>query len=181
MIFKPLRISGAFEVLLEPHADTRGLFARTYCAKEFSDNGLNTSWVQSNMSISTNAGTIRGLHFQRQPHTEIKIVRAQKGRVWDVLLDLREGSASFGQHMSITLDAATRNAVYIPAGIAHGFQTLEDNCELQYVHSSPYVPEAEGGIHALDPELGIKWPLTVTTQSPRDLELPFFKGTPSIC
>lgn len=181
MIFKPLSIHGTFEILLEPYKDPRGLFARTYCAEEFSAHDLNTSWVQSNMSISKSAGTIRGLHFQRQPHTEIKMVRAQKGRVWDVLLDLREGSASFGQHMSITLDADTRNAVYIPAGIAHGFQTLEDNCELQYVHSSPYVPEAEGGVQALDPELGIKWPLTVKAQSPRDLELPFFKGTSSIC
>lgn len=175
MIFRALQIAGVYEVLLEPLGDTRGLFARTYCQKEFAASGLNTSWVQMNMSISANAGTIRGFHFQREQHAEIKLVRSQKGKIWDVLLDIRKGSSSFGKHISLTLDADKRNAVYIPKGIAHGFQTMTDNCELQYLHSSFYNSEAEGGVQALDPDLKIKWPLPIDMRSERDLKLPFLK------
>lgn len=168
MIFKPLSLDGAFEILLEPRGDARGSFARTFCAKEFAAQGLNTSWVQMNMSVSADAGTLRGLHFQRPPHGEIKLVRAQRGRVWDVLLDLRAGSASFGQHIALILDSETRNAVYIPKGVAHGFQSLTDDCELHYLHSEFYAPEAEDGVQALDASLGIAWPLPVTVRSERD-------------
>ena len=116
-----------------------------------------------------------GLHFQRNPHDVIKLVRSQKGKVWDVLLDLREGSVSFGKHVSVILDAETRNAVYIPVGIAHGFQTMIDDCELQYLHSSLYAPQTEIGVKALDAELCINWPLPVSEMSDRDSKLPFLK------
>lgn len=172
MKFNPLPLSGTYEITIEPHGDARGIFARIFCEKEFMAYGLNTGWAQMNISFSTYAGTMRGLHFQRPPHAEAKLVRALRGRAFDVILDLRRGSPSFGRHASVILDSAVRNAVYVPAGFAHGFQTLTDDCELQYFHSGTYQPEAEGGVQALDPSLAIGWPLPTTHRSPRDEALP---------
>jgi dTDP-4-dehydrorhamnose 3,5-epimerase len=172
MNFTPLPIDGAWEITLERRGDARGWFARGYCDAEFAANGLNTAWVQCNQSFSAAPGTLRGLHFQRPPHAEIKLVRALRGRVLDVMLDLRAGSRTLGRHVAVTLDAERMNAVYIPAGCAHGFQTLTDDCELLYAHSAAYAPEAEGGVDACDPALGIEWPLPVAARSPRDAGLP---------
>lgn len=172
MIFRELDLPGAFEVLPEPRGDARGSFARIFCAEEFAAHGLNTTWVQMNLSVTRDAGTMRGLHFQRAPNAEAKLIRAIRGRVHDVLLDLRQGSAGFGKHVAVVLDAEQRNAVYVPQGFAHGFQTLTDDVEMTYAHSAFYAPQAEGGIQALDPALGIEWPLPVTQRSPRDEALP---------
>ncbi|MEP1329427.1 dTDP-4-dehydrorhamnose 3,5-epimerase family protein [Pseudophaeobacter sp.] len=172
MKFIPLALTGAYEVQLEPRRDARGLFARTYCAAEFAQHRLNTSWPQMNMSVSLGAGTVRGLHFQREPAAEIKLVRCLRGRALDVIVDLRSGSRTYGQHLALELCAETRNAIYIPKGFAHGFQTLEEEVELQYLHSTPYAPGHEGGISPTDPDLAIAWPLAIHQMSERDMALP---------
>jgi dTDP-4-dehydrorhamnose 3,5-epimerase len=175
MIFKPLSFDGAFEVLLEPHGDARGFFSRFYCDEEFARHGLNTHWMQMNLSFTLGVGTLRGLHFQRGTAAEVKLVRCLRGRVYDVIVDLREGSDSFGQHVSIELDAEQRNSIYIPRGFAHGFQTLEDEVELQYFHSQRYSPTQEGGVHLMDSHLAIDWPLPPAQMSERDRNLPALK------
>ncbi len=180
MIFRELPLSGAYEIALERRNDSRGFFARTYCDAEFTAHGLNTIWVQMNLSFSTAKGTLRGLHFQREPAGEVKLVRCLRGRVWDVIVDLRTGSGTFGQHCAVALDADTHNAIYIPKGFAHGFQTLEPDCELQYSHSAAYRPGHEGGISALDPGLGINWPLPPANMSDRDRDLSPLKDCPPL-
>jgi dTDP-4-dehydrorhamnose 3,5-epimerase len=172
MIFNPLSLDGAFEVLLEPQGDKRGFFSRFYCEKEFSRHGLNTDWVQMNLSLTRGLGSLRGLHFQRGSAAEIKLVRCLRGRAYDVIVDLREGSNSYGKHVGIELDAERRNSIYIPKGFAHGFQTLEDEVELQYFHSQPYSPNQEGGVNLMDSDLAIYWPLPPAHMSGRDKRLP---------
>lgn len=172
MIFRDLAIPGAFEVLPETRGDARGSFERIFCADEFGARGLATIWVQMNLSVTRGAGTLRGMHFQRPPHAEVKLIRAIRGRVHDVIVDLRAGSPTFGRHVAVVLDADLRNAVYVPAGFAHGFQSLTDDAEMIYAHSAAYAPGAEGGVQALDPALGIDWPLPVAQRSPRDEGLP---------
>lgn len=172
MKFTPLALSGAYEVTLAKHGDARGFFARIFCEEEFAQAGLNTRWVQMNMSHSTAKGTVRGLHFQRDPMAEVKLVRCLRGVVCDVIVDLRAGSKSYGRHCGVTLEATSGNAVYIPKGFAHGFQTLTPDAELQYFHSAPYAPGYEGGVNPLDPELAIDWPLPAVCVSDRDRDLP---------
>lgn len=172
MIFRPLPLPGAFEIEIAPHEDARGLFARIFCEKEFSARGLTTRWVQMNVSLSRAAGTLRGMHFQRPPAAEVKLVRCLRGRALDVIVDLRRDSPGFGRHCALTLDPERRNAIYIPEGFAHGFQTLAPDTELMYFHSAAYAPEHEGGVNALDPALGIDWPLAPVNLSARDRALP---------
>lgn len=172
MKFRPLSLPGAVEVSLERREDPRGFFARIFCEAEFKQAGLNTAWVQMNMSHSVAKGTLRGLHFQREPASEVKLVRCIRGAVWDVIVDLRAGSDSYGQYCAVTLEASTGNAIYIPKGFAHGFQTLTAEAELMYFHSAAYAPDHEGGINPFDPGLGIDWPLPAANVSDRDRELP---------
>lgn len=172
MIFESCNIKGAYEITLEKHGDDRGFFARVFCEREFEALGLTKKWSQINISYSQAKGTLRGLHFQRAPATEVKLVRCVKGKVLDVFLDVRAQSATFGQHDAIVLDAEVKNSVYIPAGCAHGFQTLSDDAELLYFHSHAYEPGLEGGVNPLDPALNISWPLPVSQMSVRDQSLP---------
>ena len=179
MKFRALQIEGVFAVDIKPIGDDRGYFARTFCTEEFGNNSLCTRWAQMNMSFSQTAGTLRGLHFQRAPASEVKFVRCISGRILDVILDLRRGSKSFGHHVTIELEGDRKNAVYVPIGCAHGFQTLSDNVELQYFHSHAYAPDLEGGVNPLDPDLGIKWPLPIAQISDRDNALlPFSECEP---
>lgn len=171
MKFEPLPLSGACEIDIERRGDDRGFFARFFCTETFAGQGLNTNWVQMNLSFSAACGTLRGLHFQRPPHAEVKLIRALSGQAHDVIVDLRAGSATYGQHCAVRLCSQRRNAIYVPAGFAHGFQTLSDDVELQYFHSAAHAPESEGGVHALDPALGIAWPLPPRQMSPRDQAL----------
>lgn len=180
MKFIPLSLSGAYEVQLEPRSDERGFFARMYCDDEFAANGLNTNWAQINMSHSVEVGTLRGMHFQRSPHREVKLVRCLRGTVADVIVDLRSESDTYGKHVTIELSGDLRNAIYIPEGFAHGFQTLKSNSELQYFHSSPYTPSSEGGVNPLDPALAIDWPLEPRNLSERDTTLPRLKDVPPL-
>ncbi|MFK5997133.1 MAG: dTDP-4-dehydrorhamnose 3,5-epimerase [Rhodobacterales bacterium] len=174
MNFEPLTINGAYKITPKKLGDNRGAFARVYCAETFAAHGLNTEWVQMNTSINAAKGTLRGLHFQRPPHAEIKLVRCVRGRVCDVFVDLRKTSPDFGKVCTVTLDSAALETVYIPAGCAHGFQTLTDDVELHYCHSQPYHPEHEGAVNPTDPALAINWPLPVSIISERDKNHPAF-------
>ena len=174
MIFEPLAIDGAYKITPKKRGDSRGAFARVYCAQEFANYGLNTDWVQMNTSINAAKGTVRGLHFQRAPFAEIKLVRCVRGRVLDVFVDLRKNAPSFGHVCSVMLDSDALETVYIPAGCAHGFQTLTDDVEMHYCHSQPYKPEYEGAVNLTDPALAIDWPLPISTISERDQNHPPF-------
>lgn len=176
MIFTELPLAGAFAIDVEPRSDERGLFARTVCAEEFGRHGLSTVFVQSSVSWNRQAGTLRGLHFQAAPHEEEKLVRCTAGRVFDVMVDLRPGSATHGRWTAVELDAGGRRAVYIPGGFAHGFMTLEPDSELLYQMTTPYVPGAARGLAWDDPDVGIVWPAGEKILSDRDRELPGLAG-----
>jgi dTDP-4-dehydrorhamnose 3,5-epimerase len=168
MIFTPTPLSGSYVIDLEPFSDDRGWFARFYDEKEFQQIGHDKKWVQFNHSFTKNKGTLRGMHFQLPPYREIKMVRCVAGTVYDVIIDVRTDSDTFLQWFGTELSAANKKMLYIPEGFAHGFQSLTDDCELIYLHSEFYVPNAEGGIRYNDPKVAINWPLPVHTLSPRD-------------
>lgn len=180
MIFTPAPIAGSYMIGLEPFKDERGWFARYYSKDEFGQIGHTKEWVQMNHSVTFKKGTVRGMHYQVAPHREIKMVRCIVGSVFDVIIDLRAGSATFLQWFGIELSAENKKMLYIPEGCAHGFQCLTDSCELLYHHSEFYTPAAERGIQCQDPRIGIKWPLPVAGLSPRDQQHPLldehFKG-----
>ena len=168
MIFHQTKLQGAYIIDLEPFRDERGLFARSFCQKEFSQIGHHKAFVQYNHSKNTQRGTLRGLHYQTPPYTEIKLVRCIKGRIFDVLVDLRKNSVTYLQHIAVHLSEENMRMIYIPEGFAHGFQTLEDNTELLYHHSAFYHPEAERGLRYDDPVLRIEWPLHPSVLSEKD-------------
>ena len=172
MKFLRTAFDGVFIVEPEPRRDERGFLARTYCERAFSANGLNTQWVQQNHTQTFGLGSVRGLHWQAEPHPEIKLVRCLAGRVLDVIVDLRPNSPTFGRSLTEELSAQNMRALYIPAGFAHGFQCLADACELFYLMSDNYIGELARGIHCLDPKLSISWPFPVINLSPRDASLP---------
>jgi dTDP-4-dehydrorhamnose 3,5-epimerase len=159
---------------MEPISDERGSFARTWCRKEFAEQGISVEMVQANVSLTREAGSLRGLHFSWPPSQEAKLVRCGQGRVFDVALDLRPDSPSFLSHTSAVLDSAAGNALFIPAGLAHGFQTLEDDCEILYLMSDYFRPDLADGVRFDDPSFGIDWPLAVTTILDRDRTYPDF-------
>lgn len=165
-------LAGLTVIRQKPHEDARGTFSRLYCADEFRAIGMIRVISQINHSLTRRKGTVRGLHFQRPPHAEVKIVQCLKGEVFDVAVDLRRGSATFLHWHGERLSAADRNALYIPGGFAHGFQALSDDCELLYLHAGAYVPESEDAINAADPQLGIAWPLPMAGLSERDRSHP---------
>lgn len=168
MKFIPTALDGAF--IIEPTfiQDDRGSFMRTYCKREFKEINFSAEWVQLNHSISLKRGTIRGMHFQNPPFGEVKLVRCIVGSVYDVIVDLRKGSKTFLQWIGVELSSNNKRMLYIPRGFAHGFQTLEENCELIYHHSEFYDKAAEDGVNYNDPIIGINWPLDVTVISERD-------------
>lgn len=169
MRFTELFLSGAFRVEAEPYVDERGAFARTYCAREFADHGLEPLAAQANLSCNTARGTLRGMHLLRPPASEAKLVRCVRGAVYDVIVDLRPSSPTYLRHVVLELSAASRVAVYVPRFFAHGFQTLEDHSEVVYQMSDFYAPGLEFGLRYDDPALGIRWPLRVSAISARDL------------
>jgi dTDP-4-dehydrorhamnose 3,5-epimerase len=158
MIFQETAINGAWIVAPEPIEDERGLFARTFCAEEFQARGIDIRVAQCNTSFNARAGTLRGLHFQAEPHGEAKLVRCTQGAIYDVAVDLRPDSPSYRRWFSVELTAANRRAFFIPEGCAHGFQSLRDASEVLYQMSTPYVPGAERGLRWDDPAFGVKWP-----------------------
>ncbi len=172
MIFHQSPIAGCITIELEFHKDTRGRFGRTFCAEEFAIAGLETKWVQMNSSRTSVRGTVRGLHYQRGRHAEVKVVRCTSGAIFDVAVDLRMGSATFGMWTAAELTSESGAMFYVPKGCAHGFQALTDDAEVAYMCSAPYSPDNEGGLLATDPGLAIDWPLPVLSLSTRDAAMP---------
>jgi len=171
MIFTPTDLAGAFVIDIEAHQDERGFFARSWCENEFTDHGLNPCIKQCNISFNHLKGTLRGMHYQADPHGEVKLVRCTKGAIVDVIIDVRPDSPTYKQHFSIELNADNHRMLYIPEGFAHGFQTLEDNTEVFYQMGSEYVPDSACGIRWNDPIFGIEWPAVAKrTISQRDQE-----------
>jgi len=167
-------LEGAAEIECSPHRDNRGWFTRYYCQEELEEINSDLKIVQINSSLTKLAGTIRGLHLQKSPYEEDKIVRCIAGKIYDVILDNRKESNTFGQWHGVVLDSEKMNMVYVPKGFAHGFQTLVSNCQVLYLHTQFHCPEAEGGFHCNSPELKISWPLEVSDLSDRDKKLEFF-------
>ncbi len=159
MIFTETDIGGVYLVELEPRRDERGFFARAFCAHEFGAHGLETRWVQANIGHSTRTGTIRGLHYQEPPHAEAKLVRCTAGAVFDVAVDVRPSSPTYLQWYGIELTAVNGLMLYLPEGVAHGYQSLTDEVETYYLVSAPYAPSCERGLRWNDPALAIAWPL----------------------
>ena len=165
-------LAGVHIVQRQAQEDARGAFARVFCAQELAEAGWNQALAQVNHSRTTHAGSVRGLHWQRAPHAEMKLVSCLAGAVWDVAVDLRPASPTYGRWHAQTLSAENQLAMLIPEGCAHGFQSLSDGAELLYCHSMPFAQDAEAGVHALDAQLAIRWPLPVSALSARDGALP---------
>lgn len=168
MRYEPTDVEGAFLVSLEPRGDERGFFARVFCADEFSGRGLDGVVSQVNTSASAKAGTLRGLHYQTAPHGETKLVKCIRGAAFDVVLDLREGSPTFGRWAGAVLTPENRLMMYAPKGCAHGFLTLEDETEMLYTASAPYHGAAERILRWNDPAFAIAWPREPAVLSPKD-------------
>lgn len=175
MIFREAPLAGAWVLEPERIADERGFFARTYCRRDFAARGLDPAIAQCSVSFNRRRGTLRGLHLQVAPYEEVKLVRVTRGAVWDVIVDLRPESPTYARHFSIVLSAEDRNELYIPKGMAHGFQTLEDGTEVFYQISEFYAPESARGYRWDDPTFAIPWPEPVTVMSDKDRNLPLFQ------
>lgn len=171
--FVPTALSGLTVIQRKPSEDTRGTFARMYCAAEFRVIGVVTPISQINQSITRRKGAVRGLHFQYPPYAETKIVSCMQGVVFDVAVDVRSDSPTFLQWHGEILSAQNHRSLLIPEGYAHGFQTLAENCEIMYLHTAEYAPGSEGALNVRDPALGIDWPLPISELSARDAEHPF--------
>ena len=175
MIFQSTRIEGLWAIVIERHRDERGSFGRTFCEKEFTERGLNGRFVQSSTSVTRRAGTLRGMHYQRPPYEEVKLVRCVRGTIFDVVADVRRDSPSFGTWQGFRLGQDEDLSLYIPTGCAHGFLTLTDDAEVTYQISSPYVPNAGRGVRFDDPTFGIDWPGDVVVVNERDRSYPDFE------
>ncbi|MGH7388531.1 MAG: dTDP-4-dehydrorhamnose 3,5-epimerase [Candidatus Rokuibacteriota bacterium] len=175
MTFSELRLPGVFLIEPERHEDERGFFARTWCAEALAARGLDARIAQCSVSVSKRAGTLRGMHYQAPPHAETKLVRCTRGAIHDVVIDLRPASPTFLQHATIALSAEGRASLYVPAGLAHGFQTLEDDTEVFYQMSVPHAPGHARGIRWDDPRFAIRWPPAERTISARDRAYPDFE------
>ena len=176
MTFQETKLSGVFEIHLEPAHDSRGFFARSWCQKEFENRGLDPRVVQCNVSFNQRKGTLRGMHYQASPNAEAKLVRCTSGSVYDVVIDLRPQSPTFKQWIAAVLSSVQRNMIYVPKGCAHGFLTLEDNTEVFYQMSEFYSPESVGGVRWDDPAFQIVWPAKVEVISERDLNYADFES-----
>ena len=180
MQFKELSLPGVFRIDLDRIQDERGFFARIFCQNELAEHSLNARIVQCNNTLTRQIGTIRGMHFQRPPKAETKIVRCIRGAIFDVAVDLRAESDTYGQWCSIELNDQDRSMIYIPQGFAHGFQTLATDTELLYFHSEFYSQLDEGGLDPLDPAVAIAWPLPIQTMSARDRQQPLLTDLKAI-
>jgi len=172
MIFRDTKLDGVFIVEPEIITDDRGFFACSWTQDEFSQSGLNPRLVQCNISFNKRRGTLRGMHFQRKPHEEAKLVRCTSGGIYDVAIDLRPGSPTRYQWVAAELTAANHCMLYVPEGFAHGYQTLTDDAEISYQISEYYHPESTGGVRWDDPAFGIEWPLPITVIAQRDATYP---------
>lgn len=172
MTFEETAIPGVWILELDRREDARGFFARTFCEHEFADRGLVTRFVQCNLSSNAKRGTLRGMHFQHEPKPEVKLVRCVQGSVYDVVIDLRPSSPTYCRWIGVELSATNARALYIPAGIAHGFQTLEDRTELYYHMGEFYEPSLASGVRWNDPAFGVAWPVADPILSEKDAAYP---------
>lgn len=177
MKFIPAPLKGVFLIKSEPKADYRGHFGRVWCCEEAEAHGLEKDFVQVNSAFSHKRGTLRGMHFQKAPHLEAKVIRCTRGSVYDVCVDIRPNSATFGNWYGAELTDDNGTMMYIPKGFAHGYLTLEDNCEVMYLVSEFYHPESEGGLHYNDPQVAISWPVEITLISEKDSNQPLLDRT----
>lgn len=174
MKFIPLPLAGAFLIQVEQIVDSRGFFARTWCAEEFKASGLNPKLAQCSISFNTQKGTLRGMHYQDAPNVEAKLVRCSAGAIYDVILDLRPASPTYCKWHAAELTSENREMLYVPEGFAHGFQTLAGSTEVFYQISKSYHPESSRGVRWDDPQFGIKWPIPNPILSKRDAAFPDF-------
>lgn len=172
MIFEKTGLAGALVIEPERMADSRGFFARTFCAREFAEHGLTERFVQSSISFNARAATLRGMHLQVAPHREAKLVRCTQGAIWDAIVDLRAGSATRMQWFGVELSADNRRALYVPEGFAHGFITLAPDTEVFYEMNEFFAPQAARGLRWNDPALGIAWPKHPEVIAERDASYP---------
>jgi dTDP-4-dehydrorhamnose 3,5-epimerase len=175
MLFRETPLAGAYVVVPERLEDERGFFARTWCAREFAEQGLERRLAQISISFNPRRGTLRGLHYQAAPFEESKLVRVTRGAIYDVIVDLRSGSPTRSAPFGIRLDSLAREALYVPAGFAHGFLTLENDTEVLYQISQFYSPEHARGVRFDDPAFGIEWPEEVVVVSERDRTYPDYR------
>lgn len=175
MKFTETALQGAFLIDLERREDTRGFFARTYCEQEFARHGLPERMVQTNMSLTRQAGTVRGMHYQLAPHAEDKLVRCLQGAIWDAIVDIRPGSPTCCQWIGVALSADNGRMLLVPKGFAHGFITLTDHAVVSYQVSAFYAPGSERGARHDDPAFGIEWPVPVLDLSEKDRHWPAFQ------
>ncbi len=177
MIFTETSLPGAYVIDVEPLEDERGFFARVWCVHELEAHGLVTKVAQSSIAFNHVRGTLRGMHWQVAPHAEVKLVRCLRGAVYDVIVDLREGSPTFGRWAAVELSSENRRALYVPEGFAHGYQTLTDETEVWYQMSAPHAPHAARGFRWNDPRFGIEWPPAERrVMSERDRTWPDFRA-----
>jgi dTDP-4-dehydrorhamnose 3,5-epimerase len=178
MRFSKANLQGIWIIDLELREDERGFLGRTFCEREFAEHGLVTRWPQCNLTLTKTRGMVRGMHYQAEPKPEIKLVRCAVGNVYDVVVDIRRGSPTFGKWEAFDLTSENRRMIYVPAGFAHGFQCLAENSELFYQMSESYVPDLARGVRWNDPELAIHWPLPDAIVSERDRMLPLLSSLP---
>jgi dTDP-4-dehydrorhamnose 3,5-epimerase len=176
VLFHDTSLPGALVIEPEVATDERGFFARIWCSREFQARGLESRLVQASVSFNRQRGTLRGMHFQREPHAEVKLVRCTTGAIYDVVIDLRPGSPTFRRWISVELSAGNRRMLYIPKGFAHGFQTLEPDSEVLYFMTEFFEPTSAGGVRWNDSAFGIEWPLGDPIMSARDRTYPDFTG-----
>jgi dTDP-4-dehydrorhamnose 3,5-epimerase len=176
MIFRPAKLDGVMVIEPEPIHDERGFFARLWGAQEFAERGLRTAFVHCSISFNKQKATLRGMHYQVAPFGETKLIRCSRGAIHDVLVDLRPGSPTRNQWEAFALDAESRRLLYVPEGIAHGFITLFDDCEVTYEIDQHYKPEAARGVRWNDPAFGIEWPLEPRVIADRDARYPDYQG-----
>ena len=170
--FTDTSIAGLKVIERKNICDSRGYLSRLFCANQLKEVGWRKSIVQINQTVTAKRGTVRGMHFQKTPHAEMKLVSCLRGEIWDVAVDLRRNSPTFLKWHAEKLSAENYRALLIPEGFAHGFQALSNDCELLYLHSAPYIREAESGIQPTDPRISVSWPLDIYEISTRDSEHP---------
>jgi dTDP-4-dehydrorhamnose 3,5-epimerase len=175
MIFQESKIPGAWIIDIEPLHDSRGFFAMTWLPDQFSKRGMNPALVQCNLAFNSKRGTLRGMHFQRAPHAQAKVIRATRGALLDVIIDLREHSPTYRQWDAVELTADNHRMLYMPEGIAHGYLTLADDTEAYYHVSAPWVPAAESGVRWDDPAFNVRWPFVPEIVSERDSLWPLLR------
>lgn len=180
MIVRPTALADVLELVPNRYHDSRGWLSETANQRSLREVGIDLSWLQDNESLSFGPGTLRGIHYQRSPHAQHKLVRAISGSIFDVAVDLRRSSVTFGQYVAVTLTAAEGNQLFVPAGFGHGFCTLEPDCRVAYkVAGSYYTPASDAGLHWNDPDIGVEWPVRDPIISEKDQVLPLLRDADS--